>query len=148
MFPRLSLTFSPNNPNCTPFRNCTERNRLTSVIESLSFTDSNDDTEIEEDMTCALASNPKYALLCGDRYQDLLSLEDCEPCEVQTRTAQCEIMALFVFAFITTAIIICLVLNTIRLTRRLNGHERMIKEPNLFKFKRFESKCDENQNEI
>ena len=61
--PRLSLTFTPNSQDCTPLT-CTYRNNLANLIQSLQFTDAN---ALEDGMSCALARNPKYALLCGDK---------------------------------------------------------------------------------
>ena len=119
--PRLHVTFSPNNQNCAPFQNCTQRNDLVNLISTLEFTDSNEDINLEDEISCELAQNPKYALLCGDYYEELLSCQDGLQEQFDSGSTKSQILGVVIF--ICVMAIIGLVLNTVRLRRKLGTFE-------------------------
>ena len=130
---RTSLTFTPNSHDCTPLP-CTDRNNLANLIQALRFTDA--DNGLEDGMSCDLARNPKYALLCGDMYQEYLDLENA----LQSASAQTEILLAIMCFFVV--VIICLAINTIRLTRKVNELNLVKKGPNQVEMMRSESKIE------
>ena len=126
MLPRIILKFTPYDTDCAPFKTCAARDNLTKLIEDLDLKASKDADESGMSCDMAEAPAPKYALVCGDKYEELVNYEN----EVQSGAAKDQI--LWIVICLCVVAIICLVINTIRITRKKSGAKRVTRDQSQF----------------